>query len=341
MRRVEWIDVAKGLAIILIVMHHARDYALSLIPPSLDHPIRWVTIDPLFYYIRLPLFFLLSGMLASGTLSSGDGTPHYNVGRVLRLTGVYLLWSVPLLLLIPDWPYDSWHAPVPGAFVNLLRGGTVLWYLWATAMAFGLGWASRRLPPLSAVMFATITGVALHMWGGVLGGSFGALGRCLPYYILGIRYPFALLWLARRRGLAGLLLLACGYGIAMSVFPRSSGLDAVREILGICLAVVGIGWATERWPRAASRFSWLGRRTLPIYIFHFPILTFLGSAAVRHGRLLTHWPPTIWLFLPLLSAVGLTLSLGLFAVLRWLGLGWMLAMPRRRDDSSPKALALS
>lgn len=342
MRRVDWIDVAKGLAIILIVMLHARDYALSLIPPSPEHPIRWSSIDPFLRFIRLPLFFLISGMLASGVFSSGRGEARYNVRRTVSLAMVYLLWATALLILIPDWPNEGWRLPKDmEGYAGLLRGGSPLWYLWATVVAFGVAWILRPLPSLAVVMIAALVGIWLHREGDWLGGAFGPLGRLLPYYLLGIRYPVALLWLARWRSPLGFSAMACAYSLMVSFLPDGLRPDVLCEILGIAMAIIGICWLTEKWPRVMARIGWLGRRTLPIYIFHFPLLAWLGTAAVRHGAGVAQWPGTLWLFLPLLSATVIGISLALSAGVQLVGLGWSLPLPgrKRKEAAKPALLA--
>jgi uncharacterized membrane protein YcfT len=340
--RIAWIDVSRGLAIILIVMMHARDYSLALVPDSPDYPVRWAYIDPLLAHIRLPLFFLVSGMLTSGAFSAGGKAGRYNGRRAATLGKLYLLWSVVLLIMIPDWPFAHWGgAPSTGALLMLLLGKSPVWYLWAACIMFGFACAVRRLPAIVAVLLAAIVGGLLQAYADMIGGSIAPLGRCLPYYIIGLRYPHALIGFARWRNLLGLASLICAYALIMAVSRHNIAFERLADILGIALAVMGVGWATERWPAALRGGAWLGRRTLPVYIFHFAFLAYMGMVAVQHCRNLAHPAVLLLFFLPLLSMASIFLSLSLFSLLRRSGLGWTMGLPgtrparKRGGESAP------
>ncbi|CAN5192707.1 acyltransferase [soil metagenome] len=324
MNRISWIDVAKGAAIVLIVLHHARDYALSLVPPSPEHVLRWAYIDPLLRHIRLPLFFLLSGMLASGMGSACGG---FRARRSVSLALVYAGWSVVLLLLVPHWPDDSRHAIDPERLTGLLFGASPLWYLWATALAFAFAWATRTLASWMAVALACAAGLLLQKYGILIGGAFEVLGLYLPFYCLGACYPRLLTRLAAWRSPRGGAILLGAYGLSLSPVFDGPGIDLLRSLLGVGLGLAVAGLAAERWPRATAGLGWLGRRTLPIYILHFPIIALLCCAAVRQGAPLAWQSVAISLFAPLLTALTIALSLALFGLIRAAGAGWLFAMP--------------
>lgn len=146
--RIDWIDCARGAALILIVMHHARDYALALLPPA-GELFRWAYIDPFLIHIRLPLFFTLSGMLAWGLQSCQKN--GYNFKRPISLAIVYLAWSVIMLAVIPTWPNDQWRLAGIEDVGGILIGSSVLWYLWALPLAFFFAFVTRTLPPRGGI----------------------------------------------------------------------------------------------------------------------------------------------------------------------------------------------
>ena len=65
-----WVDVAKGACILLVVLHHAVVKDLALQTPAALDPVadawQWVTmaLKP----VRMPLFFVLSGLVASSAV---------------------------------------------------------------------------------------------------------------------------------------------------------------------------------------------------------------------------------------------------------------------------------
>jgi fucose 4-O-acetylase-like acetyltransferase len=322
--RIAWIDCARGAAIILIVMHHARDYALVRLPP-VGELLRWAYIDPFLIHIRLPLFFTLSGMLAWGLQSHRKN--GFNFRRPISLAMVYLAWSVIMLAVIPTWPNDHWTPVSLQDFLGILIGESVLWYLWALPLAFFFAFITRALPPAAALMLACILGYLLVQYGPGFGGSFRALGHYLPFYILGARYAEAIVAIAQWRNLRGSALLVAIYLLLLDPRFNSFGVDILRGTLGAAAGLVIAMWATEKWPKGSAKMGWLGQNTLPIYVLHFPIIAFLGSAAVRHWSLGPRSLDNL-LFSPTLTAATIALSLALFAGIERAGLGWTLLKPR-------------
>jgi len=88
--RVEWIDVARGVGILLVVFGHTlRGLVRSSIIPSSG----WAAaVDEWIYAFHMPLFFCLSGLFAPRLAARG-----FRAILLDRLTGIvypYFLWSV-------------------------------------------------------------------------------------------------------------------------------------------------------------------------------------------------------------------------------------------------------
>lgn len=325
--RVTWIDVARGIAIILIVMHHARDYTLIAIPPHPGDVLRWAYVEPLLVHIRLPLFFTLSGALAFG-LSSGAG-PTVRSRRIIALAIVYLVWSLLMLMLVPAWPDDRWFAPTGNDIVGLLHGASVLWYIWALAIAFAFTSLTRKLPaPLVLICACAISvGVAFPLPDAV--GNWERLARYLPLYVLGARYGRNMLVMAQWRNMRAIALILAIYCLLLNPDLAVPGLTLLHDAAGATLGIAGSAWAAATWPGFTARFAWLGQRTLPIYVFHFPLIAWLGCAVVDMAPF-AHRPLALLLLLPALVAGTIGISLLLWLGLNRLGLAWTLAMPPRR-----------
>ena len=336
--RIGWIDCARGAAIIFIVMHHARDYALVLLPPVGEF-FRWASIDPLLVHIRLPLFFTLSGMLAWGLKSRRKNSLNFK--RSMSLAIVYLAWSVVMLAIVPTWPNDQWRPAGLQDFLGILIGASVLWYLWALPLAFFFAFVTRALPSAVALTIACILGYLLMQYGKSLGGSFKSFGHYLPFYILGARYAYAVPYIARWRTLSGSAILVAIYLLLLDARINSIGVDMLRGLLGVGIGLLAAMWVTETWPAGSAKLGWLGRRTLPIYVLHFPIIAFLGCAAIRHWSLGPRGLDNL-LFSPVITGTTIALSLMLLAMIERAGLGWtLLKTPdgKQRDTSPAKAMA--
>lgn len=86
--RLDWIDLSKGLGIVLVVYGHvARGMATAGL--SFDH---FTEIDRVIYSFHMPLFFMLSGFFF--LKSARKGSKKYALSKVSTILYPYLLWSL-------------------------------------------------------------------------------------------------------------------------------------------------------------------------------------------------------------------------------------------------------
>lgn len=94
--RANWVDAAKGLGIVLVVLGHAIDGAASarLLPSGSLWQAAWYWI----YTFHMPLFFALAGLFVERRVVR-DRAAFWS-GLVPRLVWPYVLWSTVQLLVI-------------------------------------------------------------------------------------------------------------------------------------------------------------------------------------------------------------------------------------------------
>ena len=111
-KRIDCLDVAKGIAMFLVVMGHA---ALAY-----DTPYWRVAI----YSFHMPLFFLVSGVVVG---RAKDGWGAFVKKNVLTLLVPYLIWA---LIYLP-FKFESLPWVVYGSWEGLNKIGTnvALWFL--------------------------------------------------------------------------------------------------------------------------------------------------------------------------------------------------------------------
>ena len=68
--RLLWVDVAKGACILLVVLHHAVVKDLAIQAPLPLQPVAeaWAWVTMALKPVRMPLFFVLSGLVASSAV---------------------------------------------------------------------------------------------------------------------------------------------------------------------------------------------------------------------------------------------------------------------------------
>jgi hypothetical protein len=102
--RADWVDAAKGIGIVLVVIGHAIDglMAAHLVDPLGGWPAAYFAI----YTFHMPLFFLLAGLFVTPRLAADAGA--FVRSAWIRIAWPYLLWSLVQLAVIDAF----------GAFVN-------------------------------------------------------------------------------------------------------------------------------------------------------------------------------------------------------------------------------
>ncbi|WP_070151540.1 acyltransferase family protein [Sphingobium phenoxybenzoativorans] len=331
--RLSWVDLAKGMAVFLVVMHHSSIYERSIFSLGMDNDLIWSKVELVFYNIRMPLFFLISGFLASGIASRGKD--QLKLRSALPLTYAYLLWSLILMQIAPNWPDEGIGQAIGWRpIADIAMGSTLAWYLWAIVLSFLLAWLMRRLPVPVALILSILLGVFLETHDHVLGGRFPTLGRLLPFYMIGIRCPEMVLTIVRRRKSRAIIVVLFAY-IMLHRYFTSIWADYARDLLGLVIGLMTAAWAAKISPRLSAAIGWLGRRTLPVYVMHFPIVAILGGASVRAlGSLSTAHPLAI-VYTPALAAITVALCLAIHIGLLRMRCGWLFTMPRWKRAQVP------
>ncbi len=131
--RVRWIDVAKGIGIILVSFGHIRNgNGQSVWLPELNSAINIV------YLFHMPLFFFLGGL----TFSSRRPFPEFLKVKAKTLLVPYYIFSLyflakPIAALFSPSLVDSiqanqdYAANIGMHSYNILINGSALWFLWA------------------------------------------------------------------------------------------------------------------------------------------------------------------------------------------------------------------
>lgn len=322
--RVGWPDVAKGICIILVVLWHVVTKVVVGPPGAGPVTDAWIMLNAQLLPLRIPLFFLVSGVFAARAVVAADGsTWRRRAGRLALLYVVWVLIQTVVLALTPEFATaharDGWEL-----LLHLTISPTNLWYLLALAVYLAVARLTRRLPtPVVLVVAAVIAGVA---GAGLLPdlGNLWQLVQNLFFFLLGLRLRDEVQRVARVSGVGVLLALAAVYVGALAIVSALG----IRLLPGVwpllCLVAVGFGVVLsvvlDRHVEVVARpLRWVGRRTLPIYVLHMIPLAFidLGLRAAR------------WRTTPLLEAVGpvvltavvIAVCLGVHALLLRVGLG--------------------
>ncbi|MCU6453178.1 acyltransferase [Sphingomonas sp. A2-49] len=314
--RVHAFDTARGCAVVLVVFMHVTERLQLEAPLSAGLTLfNWSAAS-----IRMPLLFMLSGVLANGYLTRG----LQDVGRrSTHFVWLLFVWGVVATMV------SLIGSPAPAAFSSQIRSillpDSPLWFIWALAMFTAV------IPFVARRPRAQIVGIALVI-------------SCLSY-LPSIRdmLPDVPVLKTARHG----VYFYVGLTYARSIVDFTVGRSArsIALLVGATLVLHAANGITDRWlhlslllipekftlsilalalaaslpqTRLALGLQWLGRNTLPIFLGHMLFVDYLVRWPIGIGQLERS---------AVITLCSVIASLGLKKCIDSAGLGWMYRMP--------------
>lgn len=347
-KRITWLDSARGAAVVAVVLLHVSIGHFYMLDHSSRYTVPvWDRVNQVVSVVRMPLLFVVSGMLAANKITRGfaRGTSLLTAVSNYYLYLVWLLVYGALMLAAGDRPVPFRFASFGDYAQQIIVPGTHLWFVFFLGAYILLLTALRRVPPAIVVLAAA----ALHLWTAMTytvesplwtrGLQFGL------FFVVGVHGRDVLLWVARQHwltvftcGCSVVLYLAVTLRTIMSLEPA----DLPRAILlmllylSATLAAIGLAGLLARVPWYRRLGTWVGRRTLGIYVIHIPVIVVVNwavagplawlPAATRNSFAFDiAWPL-------LLTAVVVASCVGLQSALKRIGLGFLFALPQPIAD---------
>jgi uncharacterized membrane protein YcfT len=311
-----WVDVAKGLSIVLVVlMHSTLGVEAALGREGWLHAV--VTFAEPF---RIPTFFLVAGLFASRAVAA----PWRRTldGKVLHFAYFYLLW----MSLQYGVKSGGVAARDPAGFAagwlhNLVEPLGTLWFIHVLPLFFLAARLLRSAPPLVVIAGAALLALAPVHTGWTTVDEFAARFVFFCAGWLGAPLAFALAGRAAERAGATVLLIAAWAVLnGALVALGASHLSAVHLALGFAGAAAAVAAAALLVRFGAHRaLALAGERSIVIYLSFF-----LPMAATRAVLVATGVVTDAGLAAGIVTAAALAVPLLLHAVLRAAGVGGFL-----------------
>lgn len=266
--RETWIDSVKGLTIIMVVFHHV----FSGIKTSIGFSDLVVGIYDLSSPIRMPLFFLVAGFFARKAIH-GPYVQFVN-GKVIHFAYFYILWSgISIFTRASLSSFTNNDVLFSDFFTILWHPTFTLWFLYSLLLAFVLARLMRNLPVIIQLCLALIAAVYVIHY--IPSGELILVKRTLrllPFFLFGVYYSESIRAWVSRSHLKQTTILGAGFTLlAVIAFFYGSPDQAIYffPMAALAIATVMCFIFFIRSSKIASGLSYVGERSLYIYLMHF------------------------------------------------------------------------
>jgi fucose 4-O-acetylase-like acetyltransferase len=284
LQRDESLDIAKGFGIILVVLGHCLDGLVDsrFFPAG----VLWLVLAIyVIYTFHMPLFFVVSGHLASGKHRPASTT----IARLVpSIVYPYFLWSI-LQDLVQIYLSKSNHFPITSLYKILWIPPVPYWFLYSLFFCHVGYLAIRNLAPRMQLLIAIVAFTLPIFFIQQLSQAYLQIVldtvRGFLYFVLGALTVAQV----KRFGRGTAITTTLFFVIAATVFHLSGLGGAAGTVAVVPVALSGIA-ATLAWSRLLTAhpgrlvsklvygLAFLGRYSMSIYVMHI-----FFTAGVRIG----------------------------------------------------------
>ncbi|WP_029152748.1 acyltransferase family protein [Microbacterium gubbeenense] len=285
--RLAWVDAARALCVLAVVILHATISLLMVFEPDpLD--MAWRHIVDAMTPFRMPALSLLSGMLLSSRISAGFGDRRA-VASIALSAWLYIVWLAVFLVVALTVGSSIWLGQFGfgklgdslASFVDqLVLPRTVLWYVAALAIWSAILAAIRRVPPAAVLIVLSALSIVSFSLPTDGAEQYPNMIRYFVFFAVGV-YAAEEIRSTILRSPWATGIIAAGVFVATTLAASFGPNERVDDVLSVprdvagALIVMVLAVALCRVPGVGRGLAWVGRRTLPIYVMHAILLDLL------------------------------------------------------------------
>ncbi|MFF0910549.1 acyltransferase family protein [Microbacterium enclense] len=330
--RREWVDLVKGVAIIMIVAYHSSLFLNSVGVDAAGIGRARIVLD----LFPMPAFFLISGLFHTRVRDWSFADLWRR--RLRQYLYLYVLWSVLrflFYLVVPNVRADGagQAADDPVALLLILVWPiSSYWFIYALFVFTIVFWAFRRMPPWVLLALTAVASAVTSA--GLLDTDNVGLNRMIEYlvfFVAGAYFHRRIYSAVERTGPLGTVVAVVGFAAfaAVATFvPRLGGIPGVALVGQVLVLTAGFTLAT--WLVRLRPLAWLtyvGVRSLNIYLVHIFVIALLALPLALVPEALDSLPGRGLLVIGAMTAVVTALSILLTRYLT--RVSWLFVYPFR------------
>lgn len=278
--RIDWVDYAKGICIILVVMMHSTLGVEKAIGHTgyLHDFIEWA--KP----FRMPDFFLISGLFLARRIN----VPwrNYLDSKVLHFVYFYILWmTIQFTFKAPGMIADQGVGAVAGNYLlGFVEPFGTLWFIYLLAIFFVVTKALKNVPHVMVFAGAALLEMLPLHTGWMVIDEFAA--RYVYFFVGYWLAPMIFRWAdqmwTRNIFAAMALLYVWSTGHSLAVVSGVSEAPGVGLLLGFAGAgaVITLGVLLARSGKAGW-LRYLGANSIVLYLSFFVFMAFTRSIGLK------------------------------------------------------------
>lgn len=303
--RIQWIDAAKGICILLVVLNHFHGLAYQATLEAdasgtyLAIGQAWEFLSRTLGPLRMPMFFFLSGLLAT------DYVLHRSFSQSMRkrvgnLVWMLVLWGAVQWLVVsllnnlgvfnPNVTriIDAIYATSMSDYIALtILGYSSLWYLYALVLYFVICKTLSGYKAM-AIVFVLLLYCVMFVTQAEPGWGPETLVYNSVFFLLGAYWGKQIVARCIKPEMRGWLIAAALLAMTLATFALGTKLRFIGSFLAVGLMV----WALCRAKgviesKSLNCLGYLGRNTLYIYILHRLIVEALSIAGLASNGLVS------------------------------------------------------
>ncbi len=278
--RIDWVDYAKGICIILVVMMHSTLGVEKAIGQTglLHDFIEWA--KP----FRMPDFFLISGLFLSRRI---NGTwRSYMDTKVIHFAYFYILWmTIQFAMKGPGMAMEQGFAAAVSSYaMGFVQPFGTLWFIYLLAIFFVVTKALKTVPPLMVFVAAALLEMLPIHTGWMVIDEFAA--RYVYFFTGYWLAPMIFRWANEMWKRSVFAILALLYiwstGHSMAVLSGASEAPVMGLVLGFAgaSAVIAAGVLLAR-SNMAKWLGYLGANSIVLYLSFFLFMAISRSIGLK------------------------------------------------------------